>query len=99
MIELNNALGHIEWMMIGQGHDTGAQFDTMATLACCSQKHLWRRNHFPTGRMVFATPKLVKTQFVELLNQIQITLKLQHGVFANGMVGGKEGAEFQSIHG
>jgi len=34
-----------------------------------------------------------------LLNQIQITLKLQHGVFANGMVRGKEGAEFQSIHG
>ena len=61
MIELNNSLGHIEWMMVGQGHDTGAQFDTMATLARCSQKHLWRRNHFPASRMMFAAPEFVKT--------------------------------------
>ena len=61
MIELNNPLGHIERMMVGQGHNTGTQFDTMATLARRSQKHLWRRNHFPAGRMMFAAPELVKT--------------------------------------
>ena len=48
--------------------------------------------------MMLAAPEFVVTEFVELLDQADIALKLQHRMFADRVMRGEEGAETKAGH-
>ncbi len=48
--------------------------------------------------MVLAAPELVEAEPVEVLGEVDVSLELQGGVFAAGVVGGEERSEAQAGH-
>ncbi len=49
--------------------------------------------------MVLAAPEFVETQLVDLLHEIEVAAELQQRIFADRVMRGEEGAEFQACHG
>jgi hypothetical protein len=48
--------------------------------------------------MVFTAPEFVESQFVQVLNEIEVTLKLQRWMFANRVVRRKECSKIEMGH-
>ena len=47
--------------------------------------------------MVFAAPKFVEAETVKVGREVEVALKLQNRVLADGVVRRQEGAEFQTV--
>jgi hypothetical protein len=70
----------------------------MRAFAGCCEEHFGRRNHLPAGGVMFTAPELVKTETVELRDQIEIATELQSRLFADGVMGGEECAKSHAAH-
>jgi len=62
-----------------------------------SQEHFWRCDHFPTTRVVFAAPKFVETETVEVGCEVKVALELQNWIFSDWVVRSQESTEFQTV--
>jgi hypothetical protein len=98
MVELYDALRDVERVMVGQRNDPGSKPDALGALGRHGQEQLRRGDHLPAGGVMFAAPELVKAQFVQMLGQSQIALKLQSRMFANRMMRCQECAETDTGH-
>jgi hypothetical protein len=49
--------------------------------------------------MVLAAPELVVAERVELFDEVEVAAELQHRMFADRMMRGEEGSEFEACHG
>jgi hypothetical protein len=47
---------------------------------------------------MFATPELVIAEVVEMFDKVNVAPELKHRIFADRVMGGEKGAEFQSLH-
>jgi hypothetical protein len=47
--------------------------------------------------VVFAAPKLIKTQSIKVGREVKVALKLQNWVLAHGVMWGQKGAKFQTV--
>ena len=99
VVELHHALRDVEGMVVGQRDHAGAELDALGALAGGGQEHLRRGDHLPAGGMVLAAPELVVAELVEMLDELEVAAELQHRVFADRMMRGEKGAEFQACHG
>ena len=70
VIQLNNSLSDIEWVMIRQRHDTSSQTYSRGSLTCSGQKHLRTSNHFPTRTVMFPAPEFTKPKLFQLNDEI-----------------------------
>ena len=66
VVELHDALRHVERVVIRQRHDARAEHDPLRPLARRRQEHLRRGDHLPAGRVVLAAPELVEAEAVEV---------------------------------
>jgi hypothetical protein len=48
--------------------------------------------------MMLAAPEFVIAELVELLDEIEVTAKLQHRMLADRVMRGQEGSEFEARH-
>jgi hypothetical protein len=76
VVELHDPLRDVEGVVVGQRNDACAKSDALGALGCNGQEQLRRGDHLPAGGMMFAAPKLIEAQFIEMLGQFQIALKL-----------------------
>src|SRR5947209_1557732 len=83
-------------MVVGQADDARAQLDMSGTLCGSGDKHFRRSDGFPASAVVLADPGLIKAEIIEPLQQLQVTLKGQRGVFTKRVEGGHENAKLQS---
>ena len=93
VVELDDALGDVERVVVRQRHDAGAELDRVRDLAGGGQEHLRRGDHLPAGRVVLAAPELVEAELVEVRGELEVALELQRRVLAERVVGGEERAE------
>src|SRR3954467_4326193 len=98
MIELHHALRDVERMVMGQRDHASGELDALGALAGGSEKHFGRSDHLPAARMMLAAPELVVAERIELLHEVQVAPELQHRMFADRMMRGEEGSEFQARH-
>ena len=94
LVELDDALGHHERMVVGDGGHPGAQLDAAGAHRRSGQEHLGRADGLPSGRVVFAAPELVVPQPVEVGNQVEIPLQLQRRALPRQMVRCEKRGEF-----
>jgi len=99
VIQLHDALGDVERVVIGQGDDAGGEHDALRPLPGGGEEHLGRGDHFPAAGMVFAAPEFVVAELVELFHQVEVPAELQHRVLADRMVGCEERTEPHALHG
>ena len=99
MIELDESLGDHERMVVGQRDDAGPQHDPVGALRGGRKEDLGRGDHLPSSGVVLAAPELVVSEVVHKLDQLEVALKLQRGVFAYGVMRRKKRAETQGWHG
>jgi hypothetical protein len=98
VIQLHHALSDVEWMVIGEGDDSGSQLDARGPFARRGQEHFGRGDHFPAAGMVLAAPEFVIPELVQVFDEVEIAAELQHRVLPDGMVGSEEGAKLQTRH-
>ena len=98
VIELRHALGDVERVVVGQRDDAGAEHDALAALAGGGEEHLRRRDHLPAGRVMLAAPEFVVAEAIELRDEVEVALELEHGVLTERMVWRQKGAELETVH-
>ena len=98
VIQLHDALGDIEGVVIGQRDHPGAQPDAVGALAGRGQEHLRRGDHLPAGGVVLAAPEFVEAQPVQVFGEGQVAAQLQHRMLADRVVGREKGAELKARH-
>ena len=98
VIELHDALGHVERVVIWQGNHAGAEPDAVGPLAGSGEEHLRRRDHLPAGGVVFAAPEFIESQLVQTFHEVQIPPELQRGIFPDGMMRCQKCTEFDATH-
>jgi hypothetical protein len=86
VVELHDALRHVERVMIGQRDHAGTETDTASTHGRAGQEHLGRGNCLPAGAVVLTAPKLLVAELVHQLDQLKIALQLQRRALARKMV-------------
>ena len=101
VVELHQAAGDGERVVVGQRHDAGAEADVAGALGGGGDKHLGAGNDLETRRMVLADPGLVVVEPVEMLQQLHVAVDRQQRVLVQGMEGGEEDAGLQVsvVHG
>src|SRR5262245_28587399 len=97
MIEVDHALRDVEWMMIGDRDDAGAEPDAVGAFCGGDQEHFRRADRFPAGGMMFAYPKLVVVQLVYPGRQFEVPLEWEGRVFTNGMVRSEKDAKSEPL--
>ncbi len=90
VVELHDALGDVERVVVRQAGHTGAELDAVGALRRAGQEHLGRGDRLPTGRVVLSAPELVEAEPVEVGGEVEVALELQRRVLADRMVGGEE---------
>ena len=99
VVELYEALGHQQRMVIGQAGHARAQHDVPCALGG-SRDHQFRRgNQLPAGRVVLADPGLVIAEVIEPLDQLHVAGEGQGGIFADSMEGRQEDSKLESTMG
>jgi hypothetical protein len=98
VVELHDALGDVERVVVGQAGDPGPQHDVVGVLCRTGEEHLGRGDHLPARRVVLATPELVESEAVEVRGELDVALELQRGVFPGRVVRGEKGAEAETGH-
>jgi hypothetical protein len=69
VVELDDALCHVEGVVIRQRHHAGAEPDAMRALAGCGEEELGRGDDLPPCGVVLAAPELVVAELVEVLGR------------------------------
>src|SRR4029434_871741 len=93
MIEQNDPLRHPEWIVVTQADHTGSQLDAASALGGDCDKDLRRCDYFTAGRVMFANPRFVVAQRVEVLDEIKVTRQRESGILARRVKRGEEDAE------
>ena len=75
VVELHEALGHHEGMVVGQAGDAGAEHDVAGALGRRRDGQLGRGDQLPAGGMVLADPGLVVAQVIEPLDQLHVAAR------------------------
>src|ERR1700736_2093338 len=97
MVELNDALGDIERMMIWNRNDSGAEADALGAHRGADQEHLGRPDCFPSCGMTLPDPEFVVLQVVEPFGQFQVALQLQGRMLADWMMGCEKDPEAETM--
>ena len=95
MIELDDAVRRHQRVVIGQRHDAGAEPDALRALRRGGDEQFGARDDLEARGMMLADPRFLVTQPVEVLDQLEIALDAQRGVFVDGMEGREENAVAQ----
>ena len=66
VVELHDALGDVERVVVRQRHDAGAEPMRVRALARRGEEHLRRGDHLPAAGVVLAAPELVVAELVEV---------------------------------
>ncbi len=83
MIELEDAVRGHQGVMVRKRNHARAQHDALGALRRGGDEHFGTRDDLIAGGMVFADPGLFVAEAVEMLDQLQIALDAQRGVFVD----------------
>ena len=95
VVELHDAVGDHERMVIGQRDDAGAEPDAARALGGGGDEELGLAVDLVAAGMVLADPRLVEAQLVEPLHELEIALHAQERVLVVGMERRQENAGAQ----
>ena len=98
VVELDNPLRDIEWVVVWKRHDAGAKHDPGRAFARRRKEHFRRTDRFPPARMVFAAPKFVVAEGVEVRGEFEVAPDLEGRVFANRVMRREESAKAETAH-
>ena len=98
VVELHDALGDVERVVVRQARDAGAEHDVVRALGGAGEEHLGRGDHLPARRVVLAAPELVEAEPVEVGGELEVALEQQRRVLTGRVVGGEERAESDPSH-
>src|ERR1700744_1234421 len=80
VIEHHQPVGHPEWVVICQRDDAGTQLDPLGPLRRGRDENLRRGDDLAARGMMLADPRLVETERVEVLDELEISLHGQRRV-------------------
>jgi hypothetical protein len=92
VVELDDAVGHVQWVVIRQRDHTGTEHDVLGSFGRCCNEELGRVDGLHAGRVVFADPGLGETEFVEQRHELEVTLERERRILSNRMEGSEEDA-------
>jgi len=93
VVELVDAVGEHQRVVIGQRRDAGAEFDVARAFGDRRDEELGARDQFEAGRMMLADPGFVVTELVHPLDEFDIAFEREGRIFIERMEGRDEGAE------
>ena len=85
VVELNDAVGHHQGMVVGQRDDPGAEPDVPGALGRGGDEQFGLPVDLIAARMVLADPRLGKAELVEPRHQLEIALHAEQRVLVVGM--------------
>src|SRR5579885_2441916 len=97
MIEHHDSLRHVERMMIRDRDHPGAEADPMRFHRGRRQKHLRRRDRFPSRRMMLADPELVVAKVIEQCGKFKVAFQLERGMLAHRMMRSEEHTKTEPV--
>ena len=98
MIQLHDAVGEHQRMMIRHGRHPGAQLDAPRALRRRGDEDLRRGDDLVAGRVVLADPRLVVAERVEPLDQLEVALQRERRVLVDRVKGSEKDSEVHSLH-
>ena len=96
VVELNHAVDGHQRVVVGQADDAGAEADVAGALRGGGDEDLGRGDQLPAGAVVLADPRFVVTELVEPLEQLEVAVQRQRGVFPDAVEGRHEDSEVHS---
>ena len=97
MVEQHGPFRDPQRIVIADAHHARAEFDVPGSLGGHPDEDLRRRDDLGSRRVVFADPRLVPPQPVEVLNQRQVSFQGQGGVVTSRVKRCHEDAEPESL--
>ena len=97
-VELDDALGDVERMVVRQADDAGTEADRARQLTGAGEEHLRRGDRLPARRVVLTAPELVVAETVEVRDELEVALQLQRRIVPGRVVRGEERSELQPRH-
>ena len=80
MVELDDAVRDVEWVVIRERHDSGAEAQVLGSFRRGGDEDLGRVDRLHTRGVVLTDPGFRETQPIEHLEQLEIALEAQGGV-------------------
>ena len=99
VVELDEALGDQERMVVGQARDARAQHDVPRALGGGGDHDLGRGDQLPPRRVMLADPDLVVAQVVEPLDQLHVAVDGERRVLPDAVERSEEDAELHAAMG
>ena len=96
MVELDEALGDQERVVVGQGGDAGAEADGAGALCGGGDDQLGRGDDLPAGGMVLADPGFIVAEVVEVLDEFDVAADGKVGVVADAVERREKNAEIHA---
>ncbi len=87
MVELIDAVGQYQRLMIGERGNARAEADVLRALGKRGDEEFWTRDQLVTGRMMLADPCFVVTEPVHPLDEFDVALNRQRRVFVDRVKG------------
>ncbi len=97
VVELHEALGDHQRVVVGEARDPGAQHDVTRALGGGGDEDLGRGDQLPAGGVVLADPHLVVAEVVHPLDQLHVPAERQRGILADLVEGSQEDAELHAF--
>ena len=92
---MHHPVGEDERVVVGQGHDAGAEADMAGALGGGGDEHLGRGDDLEPAGMMLADPGLVIAEPVEVLDELEVALDGEGRIFLERVEGREEDAAAQ----
>ena len=99
MVELDEAVGDQERVVVRQARHARAEHDVARALGGRGDEDLGRGDELPPGRVVLAHPHLVVAEVIEPLDQFHVARQRERGVLADPVERREEDAELHTFVG
>ena len=93
MVEEHDSLGRPQRVVVRQRHDAGSQLDALGACGCGGDEDLGGGDDLAAGRVVLTDPRLVETERVHVLQEVEVGLERQGRVVLRWVERCHEGAE------
>ncbi len=88
-IELSDAVGRDQRVVIGQRRHACAELDALGSLCGGRDEHVRGRHDLGAGRMMLTHPRFFESEVVQVCHEVDIASELQGGIGVERMVRGR----------
>ena len=97
VVKLHCAFRNPQRVVIARADHARAQLDGACPLRGCGDEDLGRRDDLAAGRVVFADPRFVESETIEVLDEREIAVDQQRRILAGGVERCHEDAEAHAV--